>query len=263
MDSRVEIIEKYCRSRADLTCNCEGHVRILKTNWVNEEREFEVLLSELQVLDLRSELRDHSGAQVMTGILNYLAAKQRWRGRCSSKSATLQTSCAIYNKADGTIQLFNATPDFIFVNEEQKTTIVGEIESSPFIQMLVASIGHVADPAMRFMVGMCVAKNKTVNLYLVEKDIDIIIHSNQLYTGSIQVKPLSLCSYDLLDSIKLEKCLEKIVGTINYIADEYEQRLASIPDDIELIRESPTVARKSERKRMRDDTQATNAEQQN
>lgn len=224
----------------------------MKENWVSEERDFEVLLAELQVLDTRNKLKDHSGAQVMVGILNFLATKQGWRGRCSSKSATLQTSCALYNQNTNTLQLYNSTPDFVYVDSQQKTNVVGEIESSPFVQMLIASIGHIADASMRFMVGVCVSKDKSVNLYLVEKDVNIVIHSDQVYTGSIKVKSLSLYSYSLIDSEKLEKCLEKIANAMNYIADDYERRLANIPDDMTFIHESPNVIRKSERKRKRE-----------
>lgn len=98
-------------------------------------------------------------------ILFMLALKHNWRARCLTKSATLQTSFAMYDAKKGEIKLYNSTPDFVVAAHEGRILAVGEIESSPFVQMIVAGLGRVADPHMKYMLGITVSKTKAIELY--------------------------------------------------------------------------------------------------
>ncbi len=40
--------------------------------------------------------------------------------------------------------LLNATPDFVVSKTNSEVTVVGEIESSPYVQMLVAGLGQLS-----------------------------------------------------------------------------------------------------------------------
>ena len=171
LEECVSIIEAKCRDLRELKCQCKAHQRLKVLN--DQEMRFETLLGQLQCLDVRKKLKDQSGAHTITEILSFLADKHGWRSRCMTKSATLQTSCALYDFKNNDLKLYNSTPDFVLADTQSKVLAVGEIESSPFVQMMVAGIGHIADPLMKYMLGVCVSKERCIDLYFIEKDIDI------------------------------------------------------------------------------------------
>ncbi len=69
--------------------------------------------------------------------------------------------------------LLNATPDFVISKDSNQASVVGEIESSPYIQMLVAGLGHISEPFVKYTLGIVISKDCTVAMYLIENDLSI------------------------------------------------------------------------------------------
>ena len=127
------------------------------------------MLQQLQKLDVREKLKDQSGAHCMTVVINFLLKRQQFRMQCFAKEACLQVSCLKYNDCDNTLEIWDAQPDFIITGDH--AIAVGEVESSPFVQMIVAALGHISHPLMRFLLGICLLKSRNVELYFIESSL--------------------------------------------------------------------------------------------
>ena len=80
---------------------------------------------------------------------------------CSSKGTFLEVSRAVYNSITEHIKKVNARPHFILQgNHSVRVIDVGEVESSPFVQMVTAGLGHISSPLMKFLLGMCLKERK-------------------------------------------------------------------------------------------------------
>ena len=68
-------------------------------------------------------------------------------------------------QTDGdTVNLYNARPDCIAKLQPIPSVIpVGEVESSPFMQMVVASLGQIATD---YMLGVILTKAKTMQIFI-------------------------------------------------------------------------------------------------
>ena len=57
------------------------------------------------------------------------------------------------------------------VEERASIGLVGEMESSPYIQMVVAGLGHLATLQMEYiMIGLTLSHEKLVDLYLFQNE---------------------------------------------------------------------------------------------
>ena len=84
-----------------------------------------------------------------------------------TKSATLQTSVSILY--DGEIIEYNSTPDYILTENfvgTSLTHVVGEVESSPISQMVVAMLGQVARCESTKIIGLTLSKSLNVRMFV-------------------------------------------------------------------------------------------------
>ena len=86
----------------------------------------------------------------------------------------------MYNTEKNEVKLINATPDFVMKSgkEDGSSEIlsVGEIESSPYVQMITASLGHISTPFIKYLLGI---REKTVNLYLIHNKLGLKVHTQE------------------------------------------------------------------------------------
>ena len=102
----------------------------------------------------------------------------------------------MYDAEKNKVKLLNTTPDFVIKSstpDDDTTPVlsVGEIESSPYVQMITASLGHISTPFIKYLLGMCVSKEKIVNLYLIHNKLGLKVHTDEAYVGDIEIKALT------------------------------------------------------------------------
>ena len=250
-DECLSIIETTLEDFRSIRCNCRAHRRLKEIK--KEDFDLANLLASLNELDVRESFKDQSGAQCLTDILNFLARRQKWLlNRCYSKSAGLQVSCVMYNAEKNEVKLINATPDFVMKSgkEDGSSEIlsVGEIESSPYVQMITASLGHISTPFIKYLLGICVSKEKTVNLYLIHNKLGLKVHTDEAYVSDIEVKTVSTEVYSFTSVERLHN-LKKIVSIITFIYDDYETRINEFDWPTSIPEDPKPVLRQSERKR--------------
>ena len=262
LDVAVKLIEENCQSFRLLKCDCDAHevikqYEIDKSNGVEhspEKKDLVNLLCVLSTFDSRNDLKDQSGGQCISVLMTYLMKKQGIDLLdCSLKGTFLEVSCAVYNSKTGHIKEFNARPDFILQgNHPVRVVDVGEVESSPFVQMVTAGLGHISSPLMKYLLGMCLKENRSVSLYLMTNKLGMTVvtqgHSDEMYVGEVELRPLSTEDFSLIEEDKLTRLLTKLVSVIDFIRKDYLKRYEEF-QWIHDIPEEVTTLRKSTRKR--------------
>lgn len=235
----ITIIDKKCSNPTLLKCKCLAHENLELIE--QEDWDLGTMLGQLQHFDLGKGVKDQSGAQVVTEIVNFVLRRQKLTMRCYAKGAKLQICCKVYNAHDNTIDLLNATPDFTIT--DKKTVIaVGEIESSPYVQMIVVSLGHISSTYVKYLLGICVSKERTVNMYMLENGLTPKLVAGQMYVGDISVKAVSTEAYSFLSPEKFTNFLTKMASILQFIILDYEKRVdefiaafTNIPVDTDLL----------------------------
>ena len=185
--------------------------------------------------------------------MNFLAKRQKWLlRRCYSKSG-LQVSCVMYDAEKKKVKLLNATPDFVIKSstpDDDTTPVlsVGEIESSPYLQMITASLGHISYTLHKILIRN-VSKEKIVNLYLNHNELGLKVHTDEAYVGDIEIKALTTVVYSFTSAERLHNLLKKIVSVITFIYDDYETRMSEFDWPTDIPEDPNPVLRQSERKR--------------
>ena len=243
-DVAVTLIGDNCQSFDSLKCDCKGHQFVEQYHLdvsngveISEERTNLVdLLSDLCTFDSREHLKVQSEGQFVSTLINYIIKKQKIKFiDCSLKGVFLKVSFAVYSDTDTReLKELNVRPDFYFCSSHR----LGIVKSSPFLKMVTVGLGHISSPLTRYLLGICVANNRSVFLYLIsnEQNMEVVTqeHSDEMYVGEVDDKLTSL--------------LENLVSVIDFIRKDYLERYAALTH--EKIPEDTTVALlKSLRKR--------------
>lgn len=123
-----------------------------------------------------------------------------------------------FNASSNDVKLYNSRPDFIGLGKHS-TVAVGEMESSPFTQMVVASLGH----TMRYMLGVTLSKRRTVQLYWIDKNVDMKFFDDSDYYSPVRIATLTTSSLDITNSNNLEELLNYVVKAVIFIEKNRQQ----------------------------------------
>lgn len=176
-------------------CSCSAHLKMKELEKGSDAAyEFCLLLSSLQTLDATKQFKDQSGAQCVTTLFNFVCKRARTMQTYYAKAENLQVSCVAYDRRNNQVKLFNATPDFIGHSGHEGIVTVGEVQSSPLVQMMVAGLGHLSQPHTRYLLGVVVGKDRSVTLYLLENELERKTHNLEVYSGKITMKACINCS---------------------------------------------------------------------
>lgn len=204
VENAIAIIKQGLEaSNCTMTCNCDSHKALIDPA---VDASFKSLLSSLQELDCREALKDQSGTQVMSDLFNFVMARSN-------------LSCHAFKEGER-IRLFNARPDFIAKLKGTKIPSVvatGEIESSPYAQMVVASLGHISSPFTKYMLGMTISKSRHGNLFFFEKDMEEKEQEGISFCGPIRMRSLSTDTYNLCALEGLKEFTNKMACVIGFI----------------------------------------------
>lgn len=229
-------------------CSCRAHLKLdeLEPKFDSDSYDLYMLLCSLQRLDFRS---DQSGVQCIVTLFNYACRKARIHQGFFAKSESLQVSCVTYDTSTNRVTQYNATPDFGAHGKPESFVAVGEVQSSPYVQMLVAGLGHLSNPCVRYLLGIVVSKQRLVHLYLLENEQGTKTHSNQVYTGPIILKSITVQEYRLNEAESLCTLLKKVMSVMNFIIKEYDERMKvmvkpQLPPDTIRERRSERLSRK-------------------
>lgn len=212
------IIKEFAKENTirykDLVCPCRGHVLLPSLNF-----HLKVLLCQLQELDVTEDLKDQTGAQYLVSLVQYISIVHKLEITCSCKGASLQTSCVVLDTTTNEVHPLNSTPDFIFksIGGGSRTIGIGEMESSPFKQMVVAGLGHIGEPYIKYILGMCLSKARTIDMYLFESDLSVKIHCDEMYTGAISLKKLTTEPFYITKQDCLKRFMSKLVSVLKFI----------------------------------------------
>ena len=91
-----------------------------------------------------------------------------------------------------------ATPDFCSTGDGNITS-VGEIQSSPVVQMLVAGLGHLSRPRMKYLLGIVVSKDRAVSREKVDASVtrwNSTFYMMERIVEEYKDVKLTLCSFD-------------------------------------------------------------------
>lgn len=208
--------------------------------------ELAVALISLQALDIA--IQDQSGSGAIVTLFNLAMERGRIFSRFHTKTQYLESSCMTFDTKSSSVKLYNSRPDFICQGGGYETHAVGEVESSPYTRMVVASLGHMGIPTKRYLLGVTLSKSRTVELYWIEKQLGVKIFSGTEYFGPVGIRKLTTSPLDLTNADNLHRLLTMVVKAVIYMETEHEKIMSSnvpfaLPDDI------VPVKRKSGRKR--------------
>ena len=207
-------------------CNCQAHRLLLAT----ESLPMATLLGELQQVNL--PINDQNGVYLMQALLTFIGTKiPNSRIMSCTKHSTLPVSCKVVR--NGKAYSFNAIPDYIvkdYIEKTPKTLAVGEVQSSPVSQMMVAAVGIMANESPNILLGITMTKKLACHLYLVSTTHGYDYKTD--LTGPIQFEHLNSSIYQLNDPKGLQEFC-KIVAhffTMQKIEEESESEESSSED---------------------------------
>lgn len=223
LQAAINVVEKHAEW-PQLKCLCEAHQWSANTANVESKPDLYRILKQFQLSAY--VCKDQSGANIMIPLMEFIDRRHRLNFMCYSKCATLQTSCAIYNTKNNSIRLYNSTPDF--GSDAGQTIAVGEVESSPFVQLVVGSIGHLSDRFLKYMLGISLLKKRAVELYMIKKDEDVAILCDEVYDGPLSFRKIGTSVFDLTNVEGFTNCLQEISSVLKFILEDYNERLIKI-----------------------------------
>ena len=245
---------KSCESTFFEDCSCDAHQKLQELERVDyDDIDFQYLnmLGLAQELDISKDLKDQSGAQVVMDLFNFALYRAKISGRFYAKAQYLESSVLCYDSKKNQVVLYNSRADFIEKHGSKRViSAVGEVESSPYIQMVVAGMGHLGNPDVRYLLGLVLSHTRHVSLYWIESDINVKVIMDTAFYGPVRLKALTTDSFNLCDSDQLHDVLVLMVKALKYINIEYKNRMQSIADI--KIPDDPVATppvRKSDRKR--------------
>ena len=114
--------------------------------------------------------------------------------------------------------------------------------------MVTAGLGHISSPLMKYLLGMCLKENRSVSLYLMTNKLGMTVvtqgHSDEMYVGGVELRPLSTEDFSLIEEDKLTRLLTKLLSVIDFIRKYYLKRyeefqpIHDIPEEVTTLRKS-------------------------
>lgn len=199
-------------------CRCKAH-EMARDNSLSRS-----LINLLFILQEIEIIKDQSGATAIRALLEFGFREAGLEVNVSPKDTTLQVSCIACNKEGLNPICYNATPDITGTYQftYQKSTILfGEVQSSPLDQMVVAGLGHIAFSKVEFILGVVMNKNRSAELYLLQKMSRAVSIQNETFSGPIKLSKLSTENYNLMEPEDLGKFFEKTVSVAKFIINKY------------------------------------------
>lgn len=198
-------------------CQCSGHSEIscILRNEDANRYEFAGDLQFLSNLDVEAPIRDQAGSQAVVTLLNMALRRKPMLARFFIKASQLETSCLVLDHNTHQLALYNSRPDFI-CSDKGRTLAVGEVESSPFAQMVVPFLGHSSVPGSRY-IGVIVAKSHTIMLYWMERKSEVQFHAKDPFIGPTLLKPMTIKPFQLSNPDDIYELLEMVLKAVTYI----------------------------------------------
>ena len=155
----------YCiekaREFASFECTCQGH-RFLSTS---QSAPMISLLSEAKRINL--PINDQNGGQLMQSLLTFIGTKVlNSEIKAYTKDASIPVSCIVIH--NGKEYMFNSKADYVARDVDEDVTLaVGEVQSSPVSQMMVAAVEIMANESPNMLLGITMTKKLACNIYLI------------------------------------------------------------------------------------------------
>ena len=200
-------------------CPCEGHNEIDMPKATLEEdngddttHDFHLLLSSMSKLNTIPKLDEQSGVQAVTDFFNFICKRAKL-------AADLRASCITFDESTSTVKP-NAMPDSSAKDATPEIPVV----RSPLIQMIIAGMGDLSNSLVLYLLAMTISKEKTVRLFLLDKEKDITVHSDTPFLGNVKLKCLTTETFCLTDSTKLESLVKKVVSVATFLIKDFLER---------------------------------------
>ena len=115
-------------------------------------------------------------------------------GKFYAKAQYLESSVMCYDNRKNEVVLYNSRADFVAKYPiERKMAAVGEVESSPYVQMIVVGMGWAGHPDIRHLIGMTLSHIRSMSLYWIDSDINVKVHSSTLFYGPARINAFMWC----------------------------------------------------------------------
>ena len=184
-------LKSFSRSIAPpAQCNCTTHCNMQTMSPVLRQ-----LCIQLQQHDCTVTVNDQDGAQLMTSLLQYVGELAQLNNpKAYSKATHLKTGCSVNYK--GTTYTYHCISNYCLLEIFASTSIcilVGEVESSPVAQMVLAALGHLANSYINMIIGLALSKSLIARIFLFKKGN----LKNEGYVGPVTIERVTTQLYDL------------------------------------------------------------------
>lgn len=216
----VELLKGVPDEVPDCTCMAHEKVESILANDDSDDAqlEFALALCALQEFDITKPVKDQAGSQAIVVLFNMALRSARIKQRFYIKSANLESSCLLMKSSSKDIQTLNSRPDFICRSSLGSTLALGEIESSPYSQLIVACLGHTAVPGNDMMLGITMSKRRDVHLYWIQRQREQkMVNTFGTFLGPVEFRPLTLDSFSLGSTSDLKGLLNRVVKAVQFI----------------------------------------------
>ena len=209
-----------------LRCDCDAH-KALKTM---RDGPLKSLLISLQQVDASQKLLDHPGAHCIIKLLNYLTEVTNLKVELQAKSANLQVACKII-RHDMRWHA-NATPDFVGTtardNDSPVTVAVGEVQSLPYSQLVLAGLGHLSTGVSKYALGFTLSKVRCVKVYiLTNKNYPVVLNDDLV--GPITLSMLTSEDFILCDLQSLKRFFSIVYSSLQKVLDNIVEDDDNVP----------------------------------
>ena len=208
----------YCiekaREFASFECTCQGH-RFLSTS---QSAPMISLLSEAKRINL--PINDQNGGQLMQSLLTFIGTKVlNSEIKAYTKDASIPVSCIVIH--NGKEYMFNSIADYVARDVSKEVTLaVGEVQSSPASQMMVAAAGIMANESPSMLLGITMTKTLAFNVFLISPSNGY--DPKEDATGPINFEHLNSSIYQLNDPKGLQKFCKIVAHFFTLQAAESE-----------------------------------------
>ena len=211
--TQVDLLE-FCIENAkefvSFECTCRGH-QFLSTS---QSVPMINLLSEVKQINL--PINDQNVGHLMQLLLTFIGTKiSNSEIRAYTKDASIPVSCIVIH--NGKEYMFNSIADYVARDVSKEVTLaVGEVQSSPASQMMVAAANE--SPSM--LLGITMTKTLAFNVFLISPSNGY--DPKEDATGPINFEHLNSSIYQLNDPKGLQKFCKIVAHFFTLQAAESE-----------------------------------------
>ena len=201
-------LKSFSRSVAPpAQCNCTTHCNMQKMSPMLQQ-----LCIQLQQHDCTMTVNNQDGAQLMTSLLQYVGELAQLNNpKAYSKATHLKTGCSINYK--GTTYNYHCIPELEIFTSTSICILVGEVESSPVAQMVLAALGHLANSFITMIIGLALSKSLIARIFLFKKG-DVL---NKGYVGPVTIERVTTQLYDLRTATGVREFIKDLVESSKFL----------------------------------------------